>query len=140
MQNSFHVNLVSIEYFSASHHLYHHGYDREWNEKTYGKCSRKNGHGHNYVLEVHIQGSVNPETGMVLNLNDLKAILNEIIIQKVDHYHLNYDVPFLNGIIPTSENVALAFWRELEPYFPNGLLHRLKLWETKEYCVEIIKS
>ncbi len=131
------IVLARKEHFCASHRLYNYEYDEEWNKHTYGPCSNVNGHGHNYYLEVYVSGLTNPQTGMVINLTDLKRILQTVIIDKVDHKHLNLDVPFLHGIIPTTENVANAFWKELEPHFPNESLKKLVLHETEKNWVEI---
>lgn len=131
------IVLARKEHFCASHRLYNPEYDAEWNKRIYGPCSNENGHGHNYFIEVHVIGVIDPKTGMVINLTDLKHIIQTVILDKVDHKHLNLDVPFLQGIIPTTENVAIAFWKELDPHFPNGSLKKLILHETEKNRVEI---
>src|SRR5439155_24713563 len=88
-------------------------------------------HGNNYVLEVTVGGVPEPGTGMVVNLKDLDHAMREAVIAKVDHKHLNRDVDFLAGVIPTAENLALAFWRELEPRLPGGSLERARLVESE---------
>ncbi len=100
-------------------------------------------HGHNYVLEVSVSGPVRAETGMVVNLRDLDRAVREAVVAKVDHRHLNRDVPFLRDRIPTTENVALAFWAELEerlarlPGSPR--LERLRLVESENNAVEVTR-
>jgi len=93
-------------------------------------CSNPNGHGHNYVLEVTVRGDVHPETGMVLDLKTLKKLVTDEIIDKVDHKNLNVDVPFLEGVIPTAENLAIHFWEVLKPKLQEAELHELKLYES----------
>lgn len=117
--------------FSASHRLYNPSFSDEKNEALYGKCNNVNGHGHNYVLEVIVRGEVDPDTGMVMDLKALKALLEEEIIEKVDHKHLNMDVDFMAGVIPTAENIVASFWKLLQGKLPsNCRLHELKLWES----------
>lgn len=96
--------------FCASHRLFNPEYSDEKNAQVFGLCNNPNGHGHNYVMEVTVRGEVHPETGMVLDLKALKQLVNEEIILKVDHKNLNVDVPFLKGVIPTAENLAIRFW------------------------------
>ena len=132
--------LIRRGTFSASHRLWNAARGEEWNQRTFGPCGRPNGHGHNYVVEVAIHGVPEEASGMIMNLTDLQAIIRERILDRVDHLHLNHDVPFLEGVIPTTENVALAFWQELEPAFSPGALYRLRLWETENNSVELVRS
>lgn len=119
--------------FCASHRLHSPCFSDEENEKLYGRCNNRNGHGHNYVLEVELKGSIVPETGMVMDLKDLKTMLEEEIINKVDHKNLNVEVDFLKGVIPTAENIVAAFWKLIENKFPaNCTLHEMRLWETDQ--------
>ncbi len=121
--------------FCASHRLYNPDFSPEKNEKTFGLCNNPNGHGHNYVLEVTVKGEVDPETGMVLDLKTLKKLIPLEIIDKVDHKNLNVDVPFMMGIIPTAENIAIKVWEILEPKIMNGKLHEVKLFESERNMV-----
>jgi 6-pyruvoyltetrahydropterin/6-carboxytetrahydropterin synthase len=121
--------------FCASHRLYNPDYSDEKNAAVFGLCNNPNGHGHNYVMEVTVRGEVHPETGMVLDLKALKKLVNEEIILKVDHKNLNVDVPFLKGVIPTAENLAIHFWEALEPKLGNGQLHEIKLYESERNFV-----
>ena len=121
--------------FCASHRLFNPEYSDEKNAQVFGLCNNPNGHGHNYVMEVTLQGEVHPETGMVLDLKALKQLVNEEIILKVDHKNLNVDVPFLNDVIPTAENLAIRFWEVLESKLKNGQLHEIKLYESERNFV-----
>ena len=121
--------------FCASHRLYNPKFSDKENEETFGLCNNPNGHGHNYVLEVTVKGEVDPETGMVLDLKILKKLINEEIVNKVDHKNLNVDVEFLEAIIPTAENIAIQFWDILEPKIKNGTLHQIKLFESERNFV-----
>ncbi len=116
--------------FCASHRLFNPSYSDEKNAEIFGLCSNPNGHGHNYVLEVTVRGEVHPETGMVLDLKTLKKLVTDEIIYKVDHKNLNVDVPFLGGVIPTAENLAIHFWEVLKPKLQEAELHELKLYES----------
>ena len=107
------VYLTRRVSFSASHRLWSNQLTDAENYAIYEKCANPNGHGHNYVLEVTVQGVPNPRTGMVLNLTDLKHVMNEQVVKWVDHKHLNYDVPWLEGFIPTTEVLVIKFWERL---------------------------
>lgn len=116
--------------FSASHRLYNPSFSDEKNEEIFDKCNNYYGHGHNYILEVTVAGLPNPETGYVIDLKYLKKILYDEIVEKVDHKNLNFDVPFLKGIIPTVENLAVTFWNILNDKIKNGRLYSIKLYES----------
>jgi len=124
------------EVFSASHRLFNPALSDEENEQLFDKCNNYHGHGHNYVLEVVVCGEVNPKTGYVIDLKKLRDIIRENVIKEVDHKHLNYDVKFLEGIIPTAENIAVAIWERLEDKIHEGKLHSVKLYETENNYVE----
>lgn len=121
--------------FSAAHRLYNPNFSDEKNEDIFGFCNNKMGHGHNYDLEVTVRGNVQKETGMVIDLNKLKKILIREIVEKVDHKHLNYDVPFLKGVIPTAENLAVKFWDILKDKIDEGELYEIKLYESRNNFV-----
>tara|TARA_Y100001935_G_scaffold255672_1_gene271448 strand:- start:299303 stop:299692 length:390 start_codon:yes stop_codon:yes gene_type:complete len=115
----------------------------DWNSETYGKCNYPNWHGHNYIIEVTVAGSPDPETGYVIDLGDLKSIINEKVLEPCDHRNLNIDVPFLEGVIPTSENLVKAFYDQLKDEVEaaaseGSILYSVKLFETErniaEYC------
>jgi 6-pyruvoyltetrahydropterin/6-carboxytetrahydropterin synthase len=121
--------------FSAAHRLHNPKFDREWNRKIYDKDENPAGHGHNYVIKVSVRGDINPDTGMVIDLKRLKDIIRERVIDHCDHSNLNEDVDFLRGIIPTAENLARAFWRQLAPAIREGSLHEIVLEETEKNSV-----
>jgi 6-pyruvoyltetrahydropterin/6-carboxytetrahydropterin synthase len=115
--------------------LYNPDFSDAKNKATFGLCNNPNGHGHNYVMEVTLSGEVSLETGMVFDLKALKKLVQEEIIDKVDHKNLNVDVDFLNGTIPTAENLAIKFWEVLEPKIQTGRLHKVKLYESERNFV-----
>jgi 6-pyruvoyltetrahydropterin/6-carboxytetrahydropterin synthase len=123
-------------HFNAAHRLHNPDQSDEWNRKTFGKCNLPNWHGHNYILEITVAGHPNPETGYVIDLGDLKKIVGERILDICDHRNLNLDVPFLKGILPSTENLAIAFWRQLEGHIPSGALHAVKVFETERNIAE----
>jgi 6-pyruvoyltetrahydropterin/6-carboxytetrahydropterin synthase len=129
------VYVTRKAHFSAAHRLYNPTFSDERNEGVFDKCNNPRGHGHNYTLEVTVRGIPDPETGYVIDLKLLKDILDVVVIDKVDHKHLNYDVDFLRGIIPTVENLCVAFWQQLESRLPSGQLHGIRLYESDQnYC------
>jgi 6-pyruvoyltetrahydropterin/6-carboxytetrahydropterin synthase len=130
------VYVTRKAHFSASHRLYNPLWGDAKNADVFGKCNNPHGHGHNYDVEVTVAGEPAPETGMVIDLKELAEILDREIIEKVDHTHLNLDVPFMNGTIPTAENIAIAFWRILETKIPSGKLHSIRLYESENNFVE----
>ncbi len=125
------VYLTRRVSFSASHRLWSKQLTEAENLAIYEKCANPNGHGHNYVLEVTLKGMPDPQTGMVVNLTELKGAMNEQVVKWVDHKHLNYDVPWLEGCIPTTEVLAIKFWERLASVLPIGLLYEVKLYETE---------
>ena len=125
------VYLTRRTTFSAAHRLWSNHLTEEENIALYDKCANPNGHGHNYILEVTVRGNPEPRTGMVLNLTDLKQVINEQVIDWVDHKHLNHDVPWLEDSIPTTEVLVTKFWERLERALPAGLLYEVKLFETE---------
>jgi 6-pyruvoyltetrahydropterin/6-carboxytetrahydropterin synthase len=125
------VYLTRRVSFSASHRLWSNQLAEAENFAIYEKCANPNGHGHNYVLEVTLQGIPDPQTGMVVNLTELKGAMNEQVVKWVDHKHLNYDVPWLEGCIPTTEVLAIKFWERLAGVLPTGMLYEVKLYETE---------
>ena len=129
------IELTRRYGFPAAHILSQPSFSAEQNLATYGKCANPNGHGHNYVLEVTVRGEIAPETGMVLDLKTLKKLINQEIVDKVDHKNFNMDVDFMQGVIPTAENIAIKFWEILESKIENGSLHELKLYESERNYV-----
>ena len=123
-------------HFNSAHRLENPTKSQAWNQQQYGLCTSPHWHGHNYVLEVTVRGTPDPVTGYVLDLGALKEILNDAIADKCDHRNLNSDVDFLRGIIPTTENLVIAFWNELESRIPSGRLHCVRLYETPRNFAE----
>ncbi|MBK7103937.1 MAG: 6-carboxytetrahydropterin synthase [Ignavibacteriae bacterium] len=130
------IYITRREVFSSSHRLHNNDLSEKENLELFGKCNNPNGHGHNYTLEVVVAGEVDEKTGYVIDLKKLKTIIIENIISKVDHKHLNYDVDFLKGINPTTENFAIKIWDEIVDKIPSGKLHSIKLHETENNFVE----
>lgn len=122
-------------HFAAAHRLHNDDFDDEWNRRVFDKCDNPAGHGHNYVIEVSVSGTINPETGMVIDLKRLKAIVRESIIDHVDHKSLNHDVDFLRGVNPTAENLAVKFWERLEGAVAPCRLEQIVLRETESNSV-----
>jgi len=120
------------ETFSASHRLHNPNFTDEENNRIFGKCNSPNGHGHNYILEIVIAGEINEKTGYLIDLKLLKDIIREYIIEKVDHKNLNFDVDFLDGIITTTENLAVQIWKILENKIPTGRLFAVRISETEK--------
>ena len=123
-------------HFNAAHRLDNPAHDPAWNQRTFGQCNNPLWHGHNYVLEVSVRGVPDPQTGYVVDLGALKAVLEETVVARCDHRNLNLEVEFLRGIIPTTENLVIAFWNEIVPRLPAGKLHRVRLYETERNFAE----
>jgi 6-pyruvoyltetrahydropterin/6-carboxytetrahydropterin synthase len=122
--------------FNAAHRVFNPAFSDAENEATFGKCNNPNWHGHNYDLEVSVEGDVDERTGYVLDLAKLRDIVERELIDKIDHRNLNLDVPFMKGIIPTAENIVIEFWKILEPAVAPAKLKRLLLRETENNYVE----
>src|SRR4051812_49839938 len=121
------VFITRQVHFNSAHRLYNPTKSQKWNEERYGLCTNPHWHGHNYVLEVTVRGQPDPETGYILDLGELKRILNAAVVDKCVHRNLNTDVAFLSGIIPSTENLVIAFWNEIEPRLTAGKLHSVRL-------------
>jgi len=132
------VYLTRRERFNSAHRLFNPNYTDEKNYEVYGKCANPNWHGHNYELFVTVAGETNPETGVVVNLKDLSRLVNELIIDKLDHKNLNVEVEFLKGKIVSTENIIIEIWKVLEPEVEklNARLFKLKLVETENNYAE----
>lgn|SRR5487761_2248663 len=124
--------------FSASHVCAHPGWSEERNRAVYGANANPNGHGHNYILEVTLEGEPDAVTGMVFDLRELKDILNQEVVEPMDHRHLNREVPPFDKIVPTTENVAIEIWRRLAPRISRGpvRLANVRLYETSDLYVD----
>jgi 6-pyruvoyltetrahydropterin/6-carboxytetrahydropterin synthase len=132
------VEITHREEFSSAHRLFDPKLSEAENRRLYGICFRD--HGHNYALEVTVAGAL-PASGMVMDLKALGTIVQERIISRVDHLHLNHDVPFLAGSIPTAEVLAVAFWGEIErdlKAYPGCRLHRIRVYESRNNFVDYL--
>lgn len=125
------VRITSRAHFSSAHRLHNESRDAEWNRRVFDKCNNDHGHGHTYVLEVTVEGPVEEETGWVMDFKELKRIVGERVVKKCDCKNLNTDVAFLAGVNPTAENLAIAFWKELEGEVKPARMVRLELHETE---------
>ena len=122
--------------FAASHYYHNPDFTEEENQRIFGKCANRNGHGHNYTLEVTVKGEVDPRTGFVVDLKELKDILNREVMDALDHRHLNKEVAEFATQIPTTENLAIAIWNRLEPHFNVAQLHRVRVYELPDLFVD----
>ncbi len=118
--------------FSASHYYHNPDFSPEENRRIFGKCNNPLGHGHNYTVEVTVGGPIDPTTGMVLDLKELKALLEHEVIQAWDHKFLNKEVPVFASKNPTTENLAVEIWNLLAPKLALGELHRIRVYETPD--------
>jgi 6-pyruvoyltetrahydropterin/6-carboxytetrahydropterin synthase len=129
------VRITRRATFAAGHVLCRPEWSDERNREVFGACASD--HGHNYVVEVTVGGPVDADTGMVVNLRHVDSVLRRELIDAVDHRHLNRDVEFLRGIVPTAENIALAAFHRLEPHFKPARLIKLRLVESENNAVEV---
>jgi len=129
------VRVTRRVHFSAAHRLHSPQLSDEQNAETFGLCNSPNWHGHNYEMDVTVEGEIDPVTGYVIDLKDVKDAAEEIV-KDLDHRNLNLDVPWLEGTIPSTENLVVAIWERLAPRIPRGRLQRLVLWETPRNFVE----
>jgi len=132
------VYITRRETFNAAHKLWRPEWTNEKNEEVFGKCSNHNWHGHNFQLYITVKGVPHPETGFVMNLKVLSVLVREHIIEALDHKNLNLDVPFLEGIMASTENLAIAIWDILDPLVQEhgGEMAKIKLIETENNFVE----
>jgi len=132
------IYITRRERFSAAHRMFREDWSDQENQKVFGKCSNPNWHGHDYVLYVTVRGDISEETGYFMNINTLKEIIKEKIIDKVDHKNLNIEVGFMLGRIATSENLAVAIWNELKPAIERegAVLHCIRIGETENNTIE----
>ena len=124
--------------FSASHICRNPQLSEQENRKLFGAAANPHGHGHNYVVEVSLEGDPDPVTGMVLDLKELKEILKRQVVEPYDHRFLNYEVPPFDRVVPTTENIAQDIWRRLEPHLNRGRgkLHAVRVYETPDLYVD----
>jgi len=132
------VQVIRRERFNAAHRLFNPNWTDEKNEQVFGKCSNKNWHGHNYTLFVTVEGTVDPDTGYVIDLKILSDIIKDRIVDKMDHKNLNLEVDFMKDTITTAENIAIKIYEELEGDIQatGNKLQGVKLYETENNYVE----
>ena len=133
---NFKTAIVRREHFNSAHRLHNPMWSDEKNTAVFGKCNNPNFHGHNYQLEVWIEGEIDPETGFVIDLKILKDIIKDEIIERFDHRNLNIDCPEFKALNPTAENIAVVSYNLLRSKIDNKYDISLKLWETENNIVE----
>jgi 6-pyruvoyltetrahydropterin/6-carboxytetrahydropterin synthase len=131
------VYLTRAEHFNAAHKLYNPSWSKEKNDEVFGKCANDNWHGHNYELFVTVKGEPDPDTGFLVDAKKLSTIINEHVVDKLDHRNLNLDVDFMQGKMCSSENLVIEIWSQLQSHLPANIqLHSVKLYETPRIYVE----
>ncbi len=134
------VRVTRRLHFAAGHRLCNPDYDDARNREVFGACSNPSGHGHNYEVEVTVEGEIDPETGYVLDVKRIRDLVTERVVRDVDHANLNEDVAWLTGVNPTTENLAVQIWNRLHGRLDGARLVSVRLWETArnsvEYCGE----
>ena len=130
------VRVTRRVHFSAAHRLHNPEFSETRNREIFGLCNNPNWHGHNYELDITVEGEVDPSTGYVIDLKRLKDVVEEAVLTDDDHRNLNVYVPWMEGVIPSTENLVMAIWHRLAPAVPEGKLVRLILWETPRNYVE----
>lgn len=133
------IELTRRATFSASHYYWNEKWSAEKNEAVFGRCANRNGHGHNYTLEVTVKGKPDPVTGFVVDLKWLKDVIEQEVLSAYDHRHLNLEVPEFAKSNPTTENIAIAAWKRMEPAVAaaaGATLSRVRVYETAEIFAE----
>lgn len=130
------VYLTRKAEFAASHYYHNPELSGEENRRIFGKCNNPNGHGHNYVVEVTVKGNVDPRSGFVVDLKELKNILNREVLDAMDHRFLNKEVPEFLDRIPTTENIAIVIWQRLLPKMHKAKLHQVRVYENADLFVD----
>ena len=128
--------VVRRLHFNAAHRLHNPARSAEWNRTTFGTCNNPNYHGHNYELDVLVEGEIDRDTGYVLDVGVLKGIVEASVLAVLDHRNLNLDVPWFENRIPSAENIAVFCWEQIAPRLPAGRLKMIRLWETPRNYVE----
>jgi 6-pyruvoyltetrahydropterin/6-carboxytetrahydropterin synthase len=130
------VSVIRKAQFNAAHRLFRADWSNEKNSEVFGLCSNPNYHGHNYHLEVKVTGEIDPETGYVIDLKQLKKYIEEEVIEPFDHRNLNLDTPEFKNLNPTAENIAVVVWNKLRKKIPAGYDLQIRLAETERNIVE----
>lgn len=127
--------ITRVQSFSACHRLHSKSLTDEENKRIFGKCNNPNGHGHNYKVEVTVRGKIDRNTGMVMNLTDLKQYIEEAIMTPLDHKNLDLDVPYFANVVSTTENLAVFIWDNMVKLLPPNMLYEIKVYETDKNIV-----
>ena len=135
MSEGLRVELGRRYHFSASHRLHSAKLSEDENSRIYGKCNNPYGHGHNYTIEVRLSGAIDPETGMIANLADLDAFVNNQVIEPFDHRSLQDELPAFREVVPTTENLCIEIFRRLKA-FPKAKLEAIRVEETSKNSFE----
>ena len=130
------VTATRLLRFNAAHRVHNPALSDSENTRLFGKCNNPNWHGHNYTLEVSVKGPIDERTGYVIDLGQLRDTVERHVVDVTDHRNFNIDVPYMQGVNPTTENVVVGMWRVLEPVVAPGKLVRLRLWETENNYVD----
>lgn len=130
------VTVSRKAHFNAAHRLYNPDWSFEKNDEVFGKCNNPNYHGHNYQLTVSVKGTIDPETGYVIDIKVLKALIKEHVEDVFDHRNLNLDTEEFKNLNPTAENIAVVIWNKLRPHLKNELELKVLLHETERNFVE----
>jgi 6-pyruvoyltetrahydropterin/6-carboxytetrahydropterin synthase len=130
------VHLTRKAEFSSAHFYHNPEFTAEENRRTFGKCNNPHGHGHNYTLEVTVKGEVDHRSGFVVDLKQLKELMNREVIEVLDHRFLNHEVAEFKDLIPTTENLAISIWNRLQPKLTLAKLHRVRVYETPDLFVD----
>ena len=126
------ITISRRETFNAAHRLFREEWDGSKNLEVFGKCSHPNYHGHNYVLEILVTGEIDPKTGFVMDLKDLKKITQNHVIERFDHRNLNLDCPEFENVIPTTENIAVVIWNIIRDHLSENLQIEVRVSETEK--------
>ena len=126
------ITISRRETFNAAHRLFREEWDDSKNLEVFGKCSHPNYHGHNYVLEILVTGEIDPKTGFVMDLKDLKKITQDHVIERFDHRNLNLDCPEFENVIPTTENIAVVIWNIIRDHLSENLQIEVRVSETEK--------
>lgn len=118
--------------FSSSHYYWNPAWTDEENRRAFGKCANRNGHGHNYTLEVTVAGEIDAKTGFVVDLKELKDVMEREVVSVYDHRHLNLEAPEFATAQPTTENIAIAVWKRLDGKIKGSKLHRVRVYEMPD--------
>jgi 6-pyruvoyltetrahydropterin/6-carboxytetrahydropterin synthase len=130
------ISVFRKEHFNAAHRLHNPDWSAEKNKEIFGLCNNANYHGHNYELIIQITGTINPETGYVIDMKDLSVLAKEEVVKKFDHKNLNLDVPEFENLNPSAENIAVVIYHKLRVKIAAELDLKIRLYETERNFVE----